>query len=85
MMGEYQSDLVRGLLWLTGALGGVGLATIAWGIKAALARMDRQDNQLADIKDLLQSELAEIRSMHHELDVRVTRIEERCIVRNHQP
>lgn len=79
-MEAYQSDLVRGLLWLTGVLGSLGLATVVWGIKAALGRMDQQDHKLEEIRELLQSELSEIRSMHHALDVRVTKIESTCAV-----
>lgn len=79
-MDAYQSDLIRGLLWITGVLGSLGLATVAWGIKAAIGRMDEQDEKLEEIRNLLQSELAEIRSMHHALDVRVTKIESTCAV-----
>lgn len=79
-MEAYQSDLVRGLLWLTGVLGSLGLATAVWGIKAALGRMDAQDDKLEEIRKLLQSELAELRDMHHSLDVRVTKIESTCAV-----
>lgn len=88
---DYQTDLVRGLLWLTGVLGALGLGTITWGIKAALGRMDKQEESnaetrtmmqtgLTEIRDLLQSELVEIRTMHHALDVRVTKIEARCAI-----
>ena len=77
---EHSRDLVTLLLWLTGVLGSLGLATVVWGIKAALGRMDQQDNKLEEIRALLQSELGELRDLHHSLDVRVTKIESTCAV-----
>jgi hypothetical protein len=76
----YQRDLLQFAIWLVGILGSLGLATVIWGIKAGLARMDNQDTQLEEIRKLLQSELTLLREDHHALDVRVTRIEERCDV-----
>ena len=79
-MDAYQRDLLQFAIWLVGILGSLGLATVVWGIKAGLARMDSQDNQLEEIRKLLASELKMLREDHHSLDVRVTRIEERCEV-----
>ena len=79
-MEAYQRDLLQFFIWLVGILGTLGLATVIWGIKAGLARMDSQDNQLEEIRKLLASELKLLREDHHALDVRVTRIEERCDV-----
>jgi len=79
-MEAYQRDLLTFALWFIGILGALGLGTVTWGIKAGLTRMDNQDAQLAKIRELLASELKLLREDHHALDVRVTRIEERCDV-----
>ena len=79
-MDAYHVDLTKGLLWLTGFFGSMIMGIAVWGIKSALARMDEQDAKLEAIRELLQSELTEIRSMHHALDVRVTKIESTCAV-----
>jgi uncharacterized protein Yka (UPF0111/DUF47 family) len=54
--------------------------------------MDNQDDALVavrksidTVRDLLADELRELREMHHGLDKRVTRIEERCDVMYRTP
>ena len=79
-MDSYQRDLLQFALWAIGVFGALGLGVVTWGIKAGLRRMDRQDDQLEEIRKLLASELKLLREDHHALDVRVTRIEERCDV-----
>ena len=79
-MDAYQRDLLTFTIWFIGILGALGLATVTWGIKAGLERMDNQDVALEEIRKLLASELKLLREDHHALDVRVTRIEERCDV-----
>ena len=52
------------------------LGIIGWGGKKVLARLD-------EIEELLASEVKALRDMAHHMDVRLTRVEERCqIVHN---
>lgn len=60
---------------IVGLLVLIGLIVAALGRKF-LSRMDAQDTALGDIKELLASEVKQLREMHHGMDVRVARLEE---------
>lgn len=84
-MQEHSLDLLHSAVWLIGVLGTCGLATFLWAVRLGLRRMDAQDRSLFEVRQaidsvrmLLADELHELRELHHGLDKRVTRIEERC-------
>ena len=79
-MTEHALELLHLALWLVVCLGGAGLGLVSWGGKQVLQRLDIQDKTMVEIKDLLTSEIAGLREIMHELDVRVVRVEERCAV-----
>lgn len=62
--------------WLIVALVAVIATGGAFAVRKFLFRMDRQDVALGDIKELLASEVSKLREMHHDIDVRVARLEE---------
>ena len=59
------------------------LAIIGYFGKKTVDRLDSQDHELAGIRDLLASEVKHLREMQHSIDVRVTRVEERCAITLH--
>lgn len=62
--------------WLIVALVAIIATGGALAVRKFLSRMDRQDIALGDIKELLASEVSKLREMHHDIDVRVARLEE---------
>lgn len=74
-MEAYTQDSMRVLIWAVIVLGGSLISIVVYGVRMALARMDRQDDALEEIRLLLASELSKLRDMHNELDKRVVRIE----------
>lgn len=68
--------------WLLVALGSAFVLLIGFGGRVFLRRLDRQDKTMEDIKVLLTSETATLRTMLHDQDVRIVRIEERCLVQH---
>ena len=61
--------------WLIVAIGGLLLTIVAYGGKQLLKRLDVQDAALESIRDLLASEVKQLREMQHGMDVRVVRLE----------
>jgi hypothetical protein len=55
-----------------------GIGTMLWGGRKILGRLDEQDKTMGSIRDLLASEIAKLREMNHEIELRVIVIEERC-------
>jgi hypothetical protein len=51
-----------------------------WGGKQVLARLDRHEHTMEEIRELLTSETSKLREMQHDMDVRLTRVEERCLI-----
>lgn len=45
-------------------------------VRMFMRRLKKQDDTLAEIKNLLASEVGKLREMHHDIDVRVARLEE---------
>lgn len=64
--------------WLIVVIGGGLLALVAFGGRKLLERLDAQDGELRAIRDLLQSEVQQLREMSHQMDIRLTRIESSC-------
>ena len=64
--------------WLIVLIGSALCAIVAFGGRKVLDRLDAQDDELAKIRDLLQSEIHQLREMSHQMDLRLTRIESSC-------
>lgn len=56
------------------------ISIIGWGGRKVLQRLDEQDKTMIEIKDLLASEVRQLREMQHGIDLRLTRVEERCMI-----
>jgi hypothetical protein len=77
-METHALELLRAAWWLITGLGALGLATMIWGGRKVLDRLTEQDRTMSEIRDLLASEVRQLREMQHAIDVRVTRIEAKC-------
>lgn len=82
-MEQHALDLLNLSLWIIGGAGSliallllalVGIAK--WSGMKVLARMDKQDDTLISIKELLSSETKLLREALHTHDVRIVRLEE---------
>lgn len=82
-MEAHALDLFHAASWAVVVVGGALIAVCLWIFKQFNVRMTTQDKTLKEIRDLLASETRLLREAQHELEVRVTRIEERCVIRNH--
>lgn len=81
-MEQHALDLLRLALWVLGSAGALialllmVIATIAkWNGGQILARMDKQDVTMDEIKTLLTNETGLLRESLHQHDVRIVRLE----------
>jgi len=72
---EHSLDLLYIAVWLLVAVGSATFTLALWFIRQFIFRMSRQEAALADIRDLLASEVSKLREMQHDLDKRVIRLE----------
>lgn len=77
-MNALAPDLLPLAAWMLVVIGGAFVSILAYGGKLLLNRLDTQDETLAAIRDLLASEVKTLREMHHDIDLRVTKIETAC-------
>lgn len=64
--------------WIIVMLVGMVVILVAYMGRKFLQRMDKQDVSLDAIKDLLASEVKQLREAQHALDKRVTTVEAHC-------
>ena len=72
-MDVHATELLQVAWWALIAIGGAGVAALIWGGKQVLARLD-------SIEKMLASEVRTLNAIQHNLDVRLTRVEERCAI-----
>lgn len=77
-MEAHALELLHAALWGLGLLGSGSVAILVWFAKHLFRRLDNQDATMRDIRSLLESEVKQLREMHHDIDVRVTKIETAC-------
>lgn len=82
-MVEHATELLTFSFWVL-CLVGSGVTAVAWwGFKTLLARFNKQDVALEGIRGLVESEVRQLREMHHDMDKRLTRIETACDLMEH--
>ena len=72
-MDVHASELLQFAWWALITIGGAGVAALVWGGRQVLARLD-------SIEAMLASEVKTLNAIQHNLDVRLTRVEERCSI-----
>jgi hypothetical protein len=86
-----ETAIAEAIRYAASALAGVLMVCIAiigfggkWAVSAIDRRLAAQDVALMEIRDLLASEVKQLREMQHATDVRLTRLEvERSLRGNH--
>lgn len=74
-MEHYTSELLHIAVWLIGLMGGTVIAMLAYGGQKLLERLEKQDETMEAIKDLLTSEVEKLREGQFALSVGITRLE----------
>ena len=77
-MEAHAIELLHAAIWVIAAIGGIGITVITWGGKKVLERLDEQDHTMIQIREILLDTERRMETMVHTLDLRLTRVEERC-------
>lgn len=85
-MSDYQTDLLRALLWLVGGMGATTIAAIGLvfrryettqheAMDAINGRLDAQDEKLSQIKSAVDADARQMRELIHDIDRRLVKME----------
>ena len=77
-MEAHAVELLHLAVWGLGGLGALFLSLLVWSVRLFLNRMDSQDEELKNIRELITSELKLLREDHHNLEIRVVKVEANC-------